>query len=290
MKAQEITLPKDDRQSFIFYHETNPFSRWHYHPEYELVLIIKGEGKRMIGDNINRFEAGDLVFLGSYLPHQWHCEDSFYTKGGFKGEAVVIQFLDNFLGDNFFNIQENKKLKKFLSESARGSIFSGKSKDLISKIMTKMIGQESDERLFSLFEIFKILGFSHEYQLLASPNFNSNYQSEKSSPMKKVIEFIMLNFHHKIKMKKMLEIANMSSTTFSVTFKKDYNMTFSEYVLKVRIGYACGLLTDNDKSISQISLDAGFENLSNFNRLFKKIKGATPKEFRKEALATQSDF
>ncbi len=290
MKAEEITLPKNDRQSFIFYNENKPFSRWHYHPEFELVLIVKGEGQRMIGDNINRFEVGDLVFLGSMLPHQWQVDKEYITKENFLGEAIVIQFTLDFLGEKFFSLFENKKLIQFLNLSTRGCSFSGKTKDQISIIMLRMTKEDFEERLYSLFEIFKIMGFSKEYSLLASLNFNRKINAEKSSPIKKVIDYIMENFQQKISMPKMLEIANMSNTTFSVTFKKDYHMTFSEYVLKVRVGYACGLLTDNEKSISQISHESGFENLSNFNRLFKKTKGTTPKEFRKAALGHLSQY
>ena len=150
-----------------------------------------------------------------------------------------------------------------------------------------MITMAPDERLYSLFKIFEIISKTKEYQLLASPNFTNTFQAEKSNSMKKVIKYIMQNFQKKIQMKDVLEVVNMSSTTFSVLFKKTYTMTFSEYVLKVRIGYACSLLTDNNRSISQVSFDAGFDNLSNFNRLFKKAKNLTPKEFRKKAFESE---
>ncbi len=288
MKAIEINLMKDTNQSFIFYHEKNPFSRWHYHPEFELVLIHKGSGKRMVGDHIDHFEDGDLVFLGSNLPHEWLCDEKYFDKeNGFQGEGIVIQFLEDFLGDKFFSIPENLKLRKVLDDSTQGCYIMGETKERISLIMLKMITLSPDDRLYSLFEIFKIISKTHEYQLLASPNFTSTFQAEKSNTMKKVIEYIMQNFQKKISMKDVLDLVNMSSTTFSVLFKKTYNMTFSEYLLKARIGYACSLLTDNNRSISQISFDAGFDNLSNFNRLFKKTKNLTPKEYRKMAFESE---
>ena len=288
MKAVEINLMKDTNQSFIFYHERNPFSRWHYHPEFELVLINKGSGKRMVGDHIDQFEDGDLVFLGSNLPHEWLCDEHFFNQQqGFQGEGIVVQFLENFLGDTFFNIHENAKMRKVLDDSTQGCFITGETKRLISNIMLKMITTAPDERLYSLFKIFEIISKTKEYQLLASPNFTNTFQAEKSNSMKKVIKYIMQNFQKKIQMKDVLEVVNMSSTTFSVLFKKTYTMTFSEYVLKVRIGYACSLLTDNNRSISQVSFDAGFDNLSNFNRLFKKAKNLTPKEFRKKAFESE---
>jgi AraC-like DNA-binding protein len=287
MKAVEISLIKSLDQSFVFYHERNPFSRWHYHPEYELVLINKGIGKRMVGDSIDRFDEGDLVFLGSNLPHEWLCDESFYTKEGFLGEGIVIHFREDFLGGYFFKTPENKRLLKLLEESAQGCLLKGETKQKITDLMLRMTIEDTESKFYTLFEIFKLLTNSNEYDLLSSPNFTTTFQSQNSQGLQKVIEFIMQNFQKKIQMKDLLDIANMSSTTFSVFFKKNYNMTFSEYLLKVRIGYACNLLTDSSRSISQISFDAGFENLSNFNRLFKKAKGITPKEFRKKAIESE---
>lgn len=288
MKAIEVCLTKENDQSFIFYHEQNPFSRWHYHPEFELVLINKGAGKRMVGDHIDNFEEGDLVFLGSNLPHEWLCNEEYFDASKkFKGEGVVIQFLENFLGEAFFYLPENKKMLKVLRDSAQGCLILGNTKVHLTEIMLKMINMESDEKLYALFNIFRILSKTHEYQLLTSPNFTSSFQAEKNVSMKKVIQYIMQHFHEKIHIKDVLEIANMSSTTFSLLFKKTYNMTFSDYVLKMRIGYACSLLNDNNRSISQVSFEAGFDNLSNFNRLFKKTKNITPKEYRKKAIENE---
>jgi AraC-like DNA-binding protein len=281
MKAVEVKLLKEYDKSFLLYHETNPFSRWHYHPEYELVLITKGAGKRMVGDHVDRFEEGDLVFLGSNLPHEWLCDDEYFSHTkGFKGEGIVIQFAEDFLGKTFFEISENKKLKKLLSDSVRGCLLKGNNKHIITKIMKKMLLQDPSDNLYSLLNIFKILSNSTEHTLLSSPNFLQAFQSDQYDPMKKVIQYILQNFQEPIHIKNLLKIANMSSTSFSVLFKKTHNMTFKEYLVKIRVGYACRLLSDEDKSISQISFEAGFENLSNFNRLFKKFKGVTPSEFK----------
>jgi AraC-like DNA-binding protein len=281
MKAVEVKLLKEYDKSFLLYHETNPFSRWHYHPEYELVLITKGAGKRMVGDHVDRFEEGDLVFLGSNLPHEWLCDDEYFSHAkGFRGEGIVIQFVEDFLGKTFFEVSENKKLKKLLSDSVRGCLLKGTTKLIIAKIMKKMLLQDPSDNLYSLLNIFKIISNSTDHTLLSSPNFLQAFQSDEYDPMKKVIQYILQNFQEPIHIKNLLKIANMSSTSFSVLFKKTHNMTFKEYLVKIRVGYACRLLSDEDKSISQISFEAGFENLSNFNRLFKKCKGVTPSEFK----------
>jgi len=137
MKIENIRLLKEPDRSFIVYHETNPFSQWHQHPEYELVLIRKGKGKRMVGDHIDRFKENDLVLVGPYLPHEWICDREYYEQaGGFKGEGIVYQFLQDFLGPLFFDIPENTGLQRILNESIRGVIFFGTTKkDIISLML-----------------------------------------------------------------------------------------------------------------------------------------------------------
>ncbi len=288
MKAVEIRLLKEQDQSFLLYHETNPFSRWHYHPDFELVLITKGSGKRMVGDHIDRFEEGDLVLLGSNLPHEWLCDDVYFNHpAGFQGEGIVIQFLENFLGDSFMKIPENRRLKKILDESGQGLLIHGKTKEILTGIIKKMLSMDAESRLYALLNIFSVLSKSTEKVTLSSPGFITTFQADENAPMKKVIQYLMQHFQENISINTLLEISNMSSTSFSVLFKRTYNMTFREYLVNVRVGYACRLLGDNDKNIAQISYEAGFENISNFNRLFKNLKGITPSEYRKRVTTSE---
>ena len=123
MKAVEVHLIKEYDNSFLVYHEINPFSRWHCNPDFELVFIVKGAGKRMVGDHIDKFEDGDLVFMDPNLPHEWLCDDGYYFhKNGFQGEGIVIQFLPTFLGQTFFEIPENRKQKKYYGFGKRVSV------------------------------------------------------------------------------------------------------------------------------------------------------------------------
>jgi AraC-like DNA-binding protein len=281
MKIKEIRLFKGMDKSFIYHNEKNRFSSWHYHPEFELVLITKGKGKRIVGDSIDRFVEGDLVFLGSYLPHYWKCDEKFFLKGDvFLGEGLVIQFLPDFLGQSYFELPENTKLKSFLEISTQGSLFYGKTKKKISKLIIKMKKLNESDQLYELFNIFKILAKTTEYNLLSSHAFVEPYQSNEMIPLKKAIKYIMTNFQNQIKIEELLEITNMSNTTFFKTFKKSTQMSFKTYLIKLRVGYACKLLTSEPITVTEIAYESGFENISNFNRQFKKLKGLTPKEYR----------
>jgi hypothetical protein len=199
MKIANIRLLQEPDKSFIVYKETNPFSQWHHHPEYELVLITKGRGKRMVGDNINRFDENDLVFIGSFTPHEWLCDPEYFSDSDrFSGEGIVIQFLHDFLGEKFFEIPENINLKKFLTGSSRGYEFYGNSKSKIRSFMLRMIKMSDFERLQTLFSIFKIFAVSKEYNVLSSPSFMEPYYINENEPMQKALKFILQNFHKQI--------------------------------------------------------------------------------------------
>ena len=284
MKPENTKLLQDPDKSFIVHHEIKSFARWHHHPEYELVVIIKGRGKRMIGDDIDRFEPNDLFLLGSYLPHEFLCDREYQDHpDGFQGEAIVYQFLSDFIGTQFFEIPENKNLKRILNESYRGLVFSGKTRDRIKTIMGNSYKLDGTERLHSLFAIFKILSHTREYRQLSSPGFMKPFHNQGDEPIQKALEYIVQHFHEEISMKEMLLITSMSNSAFCNSFKKICRMTFKEYLLNVRVGYACKLLTEDTLNISQIAYNCGFENLSNFNRQFKKIKKITPSQFRQKA-------
>jgi AraC-like DNA-binding protein len=283
MKIANIRLLQEPYKSFIVFKETNSFSPWHHHPEYELVLITKGRGKRMVGDQISRFEENDLLFIGSYTPHEWLCDPEYYNSpGGFRGEGIVIQFLYDFLGEKFFEMPENLNLKKFLEGSTRGYELYGTTKKQIRSQMIKMLRLHDFDRLQALFTIFGIFTRTKEFKVLSSPSFTEPYYMNEDEPMQKALKFILQNFHKQIKIRDLCEVTNMSTSSFCTSFKNTHRMTFKDYLLNVKIGYACKLLTDSSQNISRAAYLSGFENLSNFNRQFKKIKGITPTQFLAE--------
>ncbi len=283
VKVANIRLIKELDKSFIVYHEKNVFSPWHQHPEYELVLISKGAGKRMIGDHVDRFEENDLLLLGPYLPHEWLCDELYYSPTEeFLGEGIVIQFVHDFLGSQFFEIPENKTLNKVLKDSSRGIKFPSKTKKKIIPLMHDIIQMSMSKQLYTLFSIFEILSKCKDYTLLCSPIFTEPFHNATNTPMQKALQYILQNFQRDANIKGVLECTKMSNTAFCKAFKINYRMTFKEYLLSIRIGYACNLLTDNNLSISEIAYNSGFENISNFNRQFKKIKNLTPTQFIKQ--------
>lgn len=291
MKVSKIRLMQEPNKSFIVFKETKPFSKWHHHPEFELVLITKGKGRRMVGDHIDRFKESDLVLLGKYTPHEWMCDPEYFGPDNqFFGEGIVIQFLSDFLGEKFFEVPENIQLNKILFESARGIEILGDNKENIIDVMKYMIDYEGTDRLYALFSIFKIISSLENFNILASNAFISQFEPDGNSAMQKVIQYIIQNFQHQIYLNDLLEIANMSYSSFYVLFKNTYRMTFKEYLLNIRVGYACKLLTESLQNISETAYMCGFENISNFNRQFKSIKGITPSQFHKQVEGNRSIY
>ena len=280
MKLVEIRLPQEEDKSFIFYHNNAPFAAWHNHPEYELSLVTKGWGRRSIGDNVDRFEPGDLALIGPYVPHEYVCDQECYKDfKNIQSECICIQFDHTFLGEQFFQLPEIKPLLKILSDAKHGLKFKKDHGKKIAAIMMQMKSMNDTGRLYALFTIFDKLTNNIKYELLSTPQFVTTFLSEENKVMNKVVQYLMQNFQNNIRVSDLLKIAHMSNSSFCNLFKATYRMTFKNYLLKIRIGYACRQLMENNKSISEIAYKSGFDNLSNFNRQFKKIKTITPKEY-----------
>ncbi|GGC14024.1 AraC family transcriptional regulator [Parapedobacter defluvii] len=284
MKAVEYRLPKEFDKSFIVFTEQGTYfpCPWHYHPEYEFVLVNRSTGRRMVGDHIGHFDEGDLVFMGPALPHVW-VNDAAYVQGQAKQEAsaVVVHFVEDFLGENFLCLPEMEPLKKVLDLSKRGLVINGRTRLQINCLMNAMIGESGLKRLSSLFAIFDILAHSTDYEPLASPNYMQHTQGYYSDRYSKITDYILRNFHREITLNEVASEASMATTTFCNFFKEHYRMTFVEYLNTIRIGHVCKLLADSDENVVNIAYECGFNNLANFNRQFKRLKGMSPSEYRR---------
>lgn len=284
MKSIELQLPKDFDKSFTVFEEIGKFfpAPWHYHPEFEIVLVIKSHGRRMVGDNIGIFDEGDLVCMGPHLPHVW-VNDPKFAKGevNYLAEAIVIHFKENFLGEGFFKLPEMESVRNCLNLTNRGMVINGNAKKKIIKLMVKMSKMNGIQRLSSLLLIFEIMSKTRDYELLASPGFVNTTNLNSSDRLNKVTEYLIRNFHQSITLPKVASVANMAVTTFSNFFKENFRVTFVEYLNTLRIGYACKKLQEKDQNIVDVAYECGFNSMANFNRQFKKYKQMTPTEYRK---------
>lgn len=283
MDPVEFRLPKDINSSFIVFREYGSYfpCPWHYHPEYEIVLITKSTGRRMVGDHIGYFEPGDLVFIGSWVPHLSLNDEEYMQEGSsLEADATVIHFKKDFLGKKLLKAPEFEAFNKVLKLSKRGLAIHGETREKISKIMLSMHELDGLTRLAALFQIFHILSSSKEYEILTSPHFMENYQLNSTKKFETITNYILKNIDKEIKLNEVANIANMSVSSFCSFFKKQFRVTFTEYINEVRVGHACKLLSSEEHNVTEIAYKSGYNSLAYFNRQFKKVKNMTPTEYR----------
>lgn len=253
---------------------------WHFHPEIELVLILKSEGKRFVGDSIKNFAPGDLVLLGANIPH-WYRNDSAYYEGNANLEAVsvVIQFDQNFLGERFFSTPETLSIKRLLQEAQLGLEIHGSTRDRITAMIMEMHDLKGMDKLLRFLSILHLLSLSKEYKTLSNHG-SVSIQAKDSERINTIYEYVMKNFKHPISVEDVAEKVFMAPATFCRYFKKRTRKTFTHFLNEIRIGHACKLLIEKDVSIAEICFASGYNNISYFNRQFKAIKKITPQSFK----------
>ncbi|MFI8378359.1 AraC family transcriptional regulator [Leeuwenhoekiella sp. NPDC079379] len=254
---------------------------WHFHPELELVLIVKSTGTRFVGDSIEKFNEGELVLLGKNLPHMWINDPSYY-KGStdLKAEAIAVHFKKEFLGIQFFETPEMKAIAHLISRASLGIVFPDISKALKKKIKG-LIKLNDFDKVVSLLQILQELAKNSNSRILSSNGFVKPFNNNDSQDLKKIYEYIFKNFNKPISSNKVAEVANMNPSAFSRFFTKIHRKSFTRYLNEIRVGYACKMLIEGEQKIISICYESGFRNVSNFNRQFKLIRGITPNEFAK---------
>lgn len=258
---------------------------WHFHPEYQLFLVLEGRGTQFVGDNIKPFKEGDLVFTGPDLPHLWRNDDAYFDrKNGLSTRGIVIYFQENFLGDSVQQKEEMEKIRHLFALSRRGLEVKGQARRQVSALMVELVGLKGVESIIQLLRILDILAHAPDLHPIAHAGYvNLNKESE-TDRMNKVYEYVMLNFRQKISLEEVAALTNMSLSSFSRYFKSRVNKSFSDFLAEIRIDYACKLLHEETINISQVGYESGFNTLSNFNRQFKEVTGQTPLQYRKEYL------
>ncbi|WP_394975728.1 AraC family transcriptional regulator [uncultured Croceitalea sp.] len=255
----------------------NANAGWHFHPELELVYINGGSGKRQIGSHISYFRDGDLILVGSNLPH---CGFTDKLTGN-KSETVVQMKVD-FLGNNFFDIPEMKKIQALLNISKSGIAFYGKTKRRIGEKMEILEYQPDFQRLLSILNILNELGSSDEFQVLNAEGFSMETEVKDNDRINVVFNYVKINFKEDISLKEISNLVSMTIPSFCRYFKKITNKTFVQFVNEYRLVHASKLLAEQPISITEVCFESGFNNFSHFNKSFKAFTGQNPSEYRNQ--------
>ena len=271
-------------QSFLVKKLHEPFfdPNWHFHPHYQLFTVIKGTGTRFIGDDIRHFEEGDTVFLGPNMPHLWRSDRNYFEKESLlKTEGIVVYFKEDFLGNDFFEKPEMFDIKSFLKNSERGLDLTGTLGVEMVSDLKELLGLTGFEGISKLLNILHKLSVTNDYQYISSSNYTNTHKISETERMRIVHEYVLKHFKENINLSTVASLSNMTEAAFCRYFKSRTNKTFSDFVKEIRIGNACKILQDENKSISQTCYESGYNTVSNFNNQFKSLKGVSPLQYQK---------
>lgn len=291
MKPFFHKVPTQLQTSFSIRNDVRPNfgSVWHYHPELELHHVIKGKGVRLIGDNIGNFSAGEVLFLGSNLPHMWQCNEEYYQNHpGRKVEANVIHFLPDCLGRDFLNLPETYLIPKLFEKARKGMKILGKSRMILIELMHRANQATDLDRIIILMSMLKMLAETDEYTSIASAH--AFYKSNEMDALRlnRVCTYTLSNYKKEISLVEIASIANLSVTSFCRYFKTMTNKTYYDFLIEIRISHACRLLIEDLLPTEVICFECGFNNVSNFYRHFKKVTDMTPLEYKKKYLYSKT--
>jgi AraC-like DNA-binding protein len=278
---EEIKLNPEESFYIGVFQDHIDKSHWHYHQEFELSFITEGSGQRIVGDSIEEFNPGDLIFIGPRIPHVWFSEDTRRIQhSGRTLESVYLLFNQEILPDDLTTLPEFSNIQKAIRLSERGIRVAGDTLNEVSKIMLQLPYMNSFKRLMMFYEIMDLIGRTSSHVYLASAEYIRSRFETTNSRIKRIHEFLMKNYQEDIDLNEVAEIAHMAPASVCRFFKKSTGLTIFEYLNKIKIDYSCQLLLNTDLNIMDISYDCGFNNLSHFNKQFRKFIGKTPSEFR----------
>ncbi|RTY86227.1 AraC family transcriptional regulator [Flavobacterium sp. RSP15] len=270
-----VSISEDD--FFIVLNHTNAKFDFplHFHPEIELNLVLNSSGKRIVGDSIMEYVDCDLVLIGSNTPHVWSG-----LKENQEAHVITIQFHEDLFSTKTLSRKLAIPIRELLERSKRGVLFS---KETIETLKLKIIQLSDSQDFGSLLDFLSILydlSIAKNTKMLSSHSYIDYYSFPESRRVEKANNFIKENLRTKIQLKEVADLVNMSESAFSHFFKKSTRSSFSDYITDLRLGLAAKLLFESEESIKEICYESGFNNISNFNRTFKRKLGLTPSDFR----------
>ncbi|ALJ01643.1 AraC family transcriptional regulator [Rufibacter tibetensis] len=289
MKPHFHKVPVELQSSFNIMHKLQPDfgSVWHFHPELELHYIIKGEGVRFIGDNIDNFSAGEMILLGENLPHTWRCKEDYFQGGARqKVEAIVIQFLPYCLGRDILNLPEAYLIPKLYEKAKKGLVIKGEAKKRIADLMTRAVEAKNLDRLILLLSVIKELAETEDIETITSEHVFYKSNEIETERLNRVCSYTLSNFKKEISLEEISSVANLSITSFCRYFKMMTKKTYNDFLTEIKISHACRALVEDKLSTEVICFDCGFNNVSNFYRHFKKVMNMTPLEYKRKYLNT----
>jgi AraC-like DNA-binding protein len=283
MKEALFKPPIPPEHSLVVKELLDPYfdPNWHFHSEYQLFVVLKGQGTRFVGDNISPFGPGDMVLTGPNLPHLWRCDEPYFAHEQAEAtQGIVVYFQEQMLGESFLERQEARSLRDLLQLSRRGIAISGPSHPTLMQLIDQMRKAEGFRQVLLLLEMLHLLSEDKSIRPIASLGYVPVLRPADTERLNRVHTYLFQHFKSPIALEEVASIANMSPSAFSRYFKQRTHKKFSQFVSELRVGHACKLLLEEQAKVVEVAYACGFPTLSNFNKQFRSITGKSPREYR----------
>lgn len=267
-------------ESFKAWKNANPYvhNPFHYHPEIEITFIIKGKGSLILGDQVIPYTSGELILIGPNIPHEWRSESKEIPD--YFTQSMSVHFLKNFSGRDIYEIPEAVFIKQLLEQSKRCiRVIDPGVKKTIKESLLCLIESKGMERINRLLMILNSISTTAGIEILSDEGLMNTTEEEQKNRISQVFRYVIDNYKDQLSITEVAKLVNLTNTSFCRFFKQRTHKPFVQYVNEIRISYACKLLIEGSYPINRIASESGFENISNFNTQFKKIKNITPRQF-----------
>lgn len=285
MKVVPFKIPKSSKELIRYQVDQQPYfyDKLHQHPEIQLSCILKGEGKLIVGDYIGRFEPGDVFLIGQNVPHVFRSDDAFYEQDSSRQSHAVIVFFDlNAFGNEFWAAEELEEVKKFFEQLNGCYKVKPVEKALFFEQVNKLQHINKLEKVLCALQLVFMLMYQTTIQRLNLTDQMYDLSEREGKRMEQIVKFLVDESHRQLTLDEVASVANMSREAFCRFFRERTRKTLVTYLNELRVSNACHALQHSDQTIASIAFSCGFANLSHFNRVFLKVSGVTPRQYRQQ--------
>jgi AraC-like DNA-binding protein len=252
------------------------YDKFHFHPQCQITIILKGSGTYIVGNSIGRFQENDVFVLGENLPHVFKSDEIYFISSTDNVHAVSVFFNENFFDNKLEQNSDFEVYFDFLKKSKSGMFIKNYDSDsdfknlLIAKGFNKVVA------------FVRILSKIFELQNAVLLNNNPDYNFLRSEKLEKIYEFTLNNFKNKISLLEISELVSMTPNAFCKFFKTKTGQTFNNFLNEMRVAHACACFKNSSLTVADVAYQSGFNNLANFNRQFSSITNMSPKKYQQQ--------
>ncbi|MDR1937122.1 MAG: AraC family transcriptional regulator [Tannerellaceae bacterium] len=280
---QELPFPAGSHIHYYIEDLPHFIVPWHFHPAIEIMYITRGTGTRFVGDHIEGYAEGDVCMIGPKLPHEWRNDEVYFQKNSaLRATCICLFFKCEIFEPNLIRLSEMANIRDLIERSRRGLKFVGESRKRIVDFIEQSVNNTGARKVAELITLLEMMATTQEYRTLASIGFTESVYSDDFERFNKVYKYVVANFTRTVKLDDVAALVGLTPTAFCRYFKERTKKTFVEYLNEMRIGHAKKLLIEGKMKISTVSMESGFNNLSNFINQFKKSTNMLPSDFQKE--------